>query len=358
MIRDWSRELLAASAVTHPQVSHLVTRADPKGHVSTSHRVLCSALSRLATLTYQALGGERHGEAVAVAGALLSLLTKIDDQVIDSLEFHGGWRQPREQVRAKTKAFLDLSWQSLKLGQAQSSDPRSHLAAQLGQMLRAFNGASPAYHRLMFWIETGWAIQVEAVTELSRHPREQSLGRVRRITASISGAWLMMISAVGTLPTDTARGFSLDEERGFFHWGHWIQLADALADFTKDGHDGLVSSMPLLLLSQRQAGVVEAVEQNQRRWLFDWLKEHAITAQCLPEKSVFKNLRHDFQELGQLPDLLTWIHGFLAWRYFQHPDCQELPDDERWSHLFHQRGDFQRYLRQVAASSQPQSVGV
>ena len=43
---------------------------------------------------------------------------------------------------------------------------------------------------------------------------------------------------------------------------------------------------------------------------------------CLPEARHRRSLLAPLAALGDVGPLLQWIHGFLLWRYLQHPDCQ------------------------------------
>ena len=84
----------------------LAAAADPHGAVSPPSRLLCASLSALGLEAYRALGGQRHVTAVGTAAAMLALLTKIDDQVIDSAAFHGGMNSEPETVAARVRAHL------------------------------------------------------------------------------------------------------------------------------------------------------------------------------------------------------------------------------------------------------------
>src|SRR5690242_19874411 len=76
--------------------------ADPDGRVSAQSRLLCAGLGVLGVAAYRALGGARRADDVGRAGAMLSLLTKIDDQIIDARPFHAD----RRGLVERTRAFL------------------------------------------------------------------------------------------------------------------------------------------------------------------------------------------------------------------------------------------------------------
>ena len=67
----------------------LLAAADAQGTVSLASRLLCAGCAGLAALgleAYRALGGRDMPADVGTAGAMLALLTKVDDQVIDSAD--------------------------------------------------------------------------------------------------------------------------------------------------------------------------------------------------------------------------------------------------------------------------------
>jgi hypothetical protein len=71
---------------------------------------------------------------------MLSLLTKIDDQVIDALEFHGGppaCGRDLQALERKTRAYLAPTLASIRSGRPDTAQPRCVLAAALGRRLRA-----------------------------------------------------------------------------------------------------------------------------------------------------------------------------------------------------------------------------
>ena len=107
----------------------LAAAADPHGSVSPPSRLLCAALSALGLEAYRALGGQRHVTAVGTAAAMLALLTKIDDQVIDSAAFHGGMNSEPETVATRVRAHLAPTLASVRAGAPATPEPRCLLGA-------------------------------------------------------------------------------------------------------------------------------------------------------------------------------------------------------------------------------------
>jgi hypothetical protein len=270
--------------------------------------VLCAALSGLASWA----GGPHQAEVWRLS-AMLSLLTKIEDQVIDSLPFHGGPARrdeaARAALRAKTAAFLAPSLRAIRSGEVAAGDPSwCVLAAALGRGMEALGG--PRKHRLLHFIEQGWAVQAEAVELFSRHPSQATLVEVEQVTTRISALWLLMVSACGELAEGSAP-LTDAEVADFFAWGSPIQRIDALNDLEKDLADGLVSSLPGLLLWQAQGddflldcrrGDWAAIRAHVRRF--------GVEARCtLPTPQATLQGRHG------LPERLGWIYAHLAGRY-------------------------------------------
>ncbi len=301
----------------------LLLAADPQRRVSERSAHLCAALGVLATSAYRALGGTQDAPEVESLAAALSLLTKIDDQIIDAPDFHQGWHG--EALQAKVARYLEPTLASLQTGRAQSAAPRCALAAQLGRGLAQL--AAPGRLRpLLSLIEEGWAIQARAVAVLTADPETVTRADVERVTAQISGAWLMMITMVGTLPSDAQRSLTEDEREAFWGWGGWIQRADALADLDKDLADGHRSSAPLWLLAQ-----CTQIEPNA---VYAQVAEHGVDLRCIPNPSALTALQSNLQGLGEVGAWLQWIHGFLLERYLAHPRCararlQEVPCSAR-----------------------------
>ena len=322
----WHRPLLRAGARLGGDLYPLVRAADPERRVSDRNVHLCAALGVLSEECLRALAPlplPAEAAAVARAGALLSLLTKVDDQVIDALDFHGGPHTPRGVVRARTRAWLAPTLRSLTAAAPTEDSARCRLAAQVGVELAALAASPARLARLHAVITRGWQIQVESVALLSAHPSTHTPARVAWITRQISGAWLLMITMVGALPASVPRPLTPAEERAFFGWGAWIQRADALADLGKDTADGLISSVPGRLIWERRPEAHRAaLAAGDTDRLYALAAETDADLACLPPPGELVRLHRALARLGAVPDLLAWIRGFLAWRYLQHPACR------------------------------------
>ena len=321
----WPRALLKAGEGWLGELDPAVRASDPFGLVEPRSRLLCAGLGLLSQITYQALGGSRHAAEVGRAGAMLSLLTKIDDQVIDSPAFHGGMAGNRAELREKTRAYLAPTLASLTSGHPATSEARCVFAADLGRALEALAGERARLEHLHSIIAAGWEIQVEAVSVLTSHPSQVSRAEVDSITARISGAWLLMIAMIGALPGDARRPLSVDEEQAFFAWGSAVQRADALADLEKDLADGHLSSYPGRLLWERAPEeYLSAVARGDLRTVYALVSEHEIDRACLLDEEDIVLLSADLARLGEVPLLFAWIQGYLADRYLAHPLSAEL----------------------------------
>ena len=115
-----------------------IVAADPERRVAERSAHLCAALSALATAAYRALGGRLASAKVERAAALLSLLTKIDDQVIDAPDFHAG--HEGEALQRRVTEYLAPTLASIERGAPVESSPRCALAGRLGAELRALAG--------------------------------------------------------------------------------------------------------------------------------------------------------------------------------------------------------------------------
>lgn len=311
------------------ELAPLVRRSDPHTTISPRSRLLCAALSRLGLEVHDALGGTGDTrDHVAVAAAELALLTKLDDQVIDSLEFHGGQATDRGALARRTREFLAPTLESIRAARPVSSEPRCELAADLGARLASLTADTGRLETLLDLIARGWAIQVDAVTVLSAHPSRVSLGRVARTSSDISGAWLLMITLVGTLPASVQRGLTADERQAFFDYGLHIQLADALADLSKDLDDGLISTHPARLCWDRAPGGLErALRAADSAEVYRLVAATGADLDSLPAMATLDALDARLAALGRLAGLLRWIHGFLLWRYAVHPLSRRSPAD-------------------------------
>jgi hypothetical protein len=321
-LRDWTADLSAAGSRCLAELGPALWAADPEGRVEPRSRALCAGLGLLSDLTYRALGGGRRSADVERTGAMLSLLTKIDDQVIDDLAFHGGARADRRELRLRTRAFLAPTLASVRAARPSSPEPRCVFAADLGAALRDLAGDRGRLDRLLGTLAAGWEIQVEAVAVLTSHPGAVSRAEVAAITRRISGAWLLMIAMVGALPADAARPLQPREEEGFFAWGWAIQRADALADLEKDLADGHLASYPGRLLWERApAAYLDAAGHRDLRAIYALAWAHAVDRDCLPDAAEAAALADELPALGQVGSLLGWIRAYLAGRYLAHPLC-------------------------------------
>jgi hypothetical protein len=317
---DLGAALVAAGDRYLADLGPAALAADPEARVAPRSLLLCAALGLLAEAAYGALGGScRRGE-VGRAAAMLSLLTKIDDQVIDALAFHGGSGAERGALRARTRAYLAPTLASIREGRPASAEPRCALAADLGAALSALGGDPARRAHLLATVAAGWEIQVSAVAVLTAHPATVTRAEVADVTRSISGAWLSMIAMVGTLPEDASRAFTPREEAELFAWGSAIQRADALADLEKDLGDGHLSSWPGLLLWERAGDAyLDAALRRDGPALYALVRAHDVEASCLPGEEEMARLRATLSGLGEVRALLAWIHAYLVRRYRTHP---------------------------------------
>jgi hypothetical protein len=313
-------DLLAAGARYLTDLGPAVGAADPDARVEPQSRLLCAALGLLAEAAYRALGGRARAHAVGRAAAMLALLTKIDDQVIDGLPFHGGAGTDRAALRRRTRAFLAPTLASVRASRPTTAEPRCTFAAALGVALCELGGDPARRDHLLATLAAGWEIQVCAVAVLTAHPAAVSRAEVAAVTRAISGAWLLMIAMVGTLPPDASRAFSAAEEGEFFAWGSAIQRADALADLAKDLADGHLASFPGLLLWERApAAYLDAAHRGDAAELYALVRAHGVDRACLPDAAEAAALERTLGGLGEVPALLQWIHAYLVGRYQAHP---------------------------------------
>lgn len=315
---DFEADLVARGTRELSGLGELLALADPDGLVEPRSRVLCAGLAHLGVLALRALGGDESEADVSRAAALLSLVTKVDDQVIDGLPFHGGAEAPEHVVRARTIEYLDATLAAIVRGDTRS--PRLELAAELGRSLRALASTPARLEAMWATLAEGFAIQVDAVATLTRHPDEVSLERVARVTREISGAWLHMITAVGALPRDARRSLTVGEKSGFFAWGAAIQRADALADLEKDLGDGHLSTYPGRLLFDLCPGeYLEATRALDGDALYALVHTHGVDEACLGDTGEDPRALEALGALGEVPSLLAWIRGYLVRRYRAHP---------------------------------------
>ncbi len=315
---DQGTQLAATGQRFLQRVEPVLQPADPAGSIRVRSRILCCGLVELALATRCALGSTRSVEQVGDAAAMLSLLTKLDDEVIDDLAFHGGRHTDRAEVRHRTQAWLAPTLESIRTGRSVDGSARCELAATLGRSLEALAEDPEQLARQHAIIARGWAIQVDAVTTLSADPASLTVEQVDRVTADISGAWLMMIAQVGAL--GAPRMFTQEEENAFFTWGLHIQRADALCDLDKDLADGLITTSPGWRTWQRDpVAFLAAVDAGRHHEVFALLAKHGTDLSALPAPEVLDQAHMALADLGRVPCLLRWIHRFLVGRYVRHP---------------------------------------
>jgi hypothetical protein len=363
---DFDRSLLHTAARHLAPLHQLLEHADPAGRVSPRSRLLCAGLSCLARACYAALGGRRELEAVGEAAAMLSLLTKIDDEIIDAIDFHGGPLAPtpeRRELDRRTRAYLAPTLASLRAATPVNAEPRCHFAAVLGQRLRALAGSRERLEHVLDTIAFGWEVQVRAVRLLSSDPARVDPAAVEAVTADISGAWLLMITMIGELPEDARRPLDAGECAAFYRWGLHIQTADAFADLAKDTADGLVASRPGVRLAARAPGLWrQALTQGELGPLYRELARAEIDRACLPAAAELDALAGALAGLGHVGAWLRWIHGFLSWRWLIHPLCPREADELELDRLFPDRlgrelgrgwaGGWARWQRAITAASE------
>jgi hypothetical protein len=365
------RALLQTAAHHLRPIADMISAADPTASVSPRSRMLCAGLACLARACYAALGGQRHADAVGEASAMLSLLTKIDDQVIDDLGFHGGplahGRDPITLDR-QTRAYLAPTLASLRDAAPINAEPRCQLAAALGQRLRALACSRERLDHLLDTIAFGWEVQVRAVRLLSGDPTRVDPAAIEAVTADISGAWLLMVTMIGGLPEDASRPVNTHESAAFYRWGLHIQTADALADLHKDTADGLVASRPGVLLARVEPTLWRrAFTGGELGPLYRGVSAAGIDLATLPGAHELDSLHDALAGLGLVPTWLRWIHGFLAWRWFMHPSCAHELDETQLCALFPDRlgrelgrgwaGGWTRWQAAMTLADQPDHAG-
>ncbi|MEM6290697.1 MAG: hypothetical protein AAGA54_05505 [Myxococcota bacterium] len=278
-------------------------------------RVLCASLGLLAQHAAEALGASTSIPRVAEAASLLSLLTKIDDDVIDGQAFHGGPLRTSGHVvlRRRVRSYLAPTLDSLLRGRPARDEARCELAALVGQQLAALASSRARLDALHEVIAAGWETQVRAVDMLSRHPACSTLAEVAHVTAAISAEWLLMITMVGGLPGDARRDVSDAEMHAFWAWGWHIQRADALADFAKDLDEGLNNSWTGRVCFERYGDAYVKAVQRRDGVALDRMVE-SVASQCVPDARAKRQAREGVAGLGRVGDDLSWIHAMLLGR--------------------------------------------
>lgn len=278
-------------------IGGLVERADPLGRVLPRSRLLCAGLGLLAEDVHAALAPDRAtsaGRSIGELAALLSILTKIDDEVIDARAFHAA--VPRANLREATRRWLAVTRDALHRGETGSAEPRAALAAHLGRRIRALAVDDARREELLARIREGWETQVDAVSVLTDDPRRADRAEVLRVTRRISGDWVVIIAAVGALGAE-ARGLSAREIEALRDVGAYLQRADALADLDKDRREGLTSTWAACELATR-GRAIQPLLPFEASW-------------PVSERT---RLRRELAALGPLALRLEWIHAMLLGR--------------------------------------------
>jgi hypothetical protein len=306
-------------------LSASIDEADPDGIVAPRSRLLCAALGLLSSASARSLGAsDEAAEEAGLAGAALSLLTKIDDEVIDSLAFHGGPTTPRDEVERRTRAFLAPTEIALfagargePLGAVELRDrPRARYAHAVGVRLATLGASRDRLEHVLASVALGWHVQARAARVLTADPSVVDEVEVRAATRSISGAWLGMITLVGELARGATRPLHDDEVEAIWDWGSFIQRADALCDLEKDRRDGLVSTFVGHAAHRRSApanGTPTTAE------LYRIVARHGIDRASVPAASERAALGRRLSALAPVEELLSWIFAMLYGRYEAHP---------------------------------------
>ncbi len=298
--------------------------ADERGLVAPRSRVLCAALGALATEAARALGASaRDAEAAGLAGAALSLLSKLDDEVIDSLAFHGGPASARDDVEARTRAFLAPTLDAVRAGaraetrsaSSGTDAARRRFALDVGARLRALAGDAARLEHVLDAIALGWDVQAKAARVLTAAPASVGREEVLAATRSISGAWLGMITLVGELPPSAARAITRDEVDAIWDWGSFIQRADALCDLEKDQRAGLGSTF----VGREARRAASSAPAPSTAELYRAVATHDLDLACVPSEAERAGLRARLAPLGGVEPLLGWIFAMLFRRYLEHP---------------------------------------
>ncbi len=331
---DWGARLVETGGRILGRVGAALDEADPEVTIRPASRLLCAGLAELAACAWRARRiGQPPVEGLEAA-ALLSLLTKLDDQVIDSLDFHGGAATERGALRRRTDAWLAPTLASIRGGVAAEPSPRCALAARLGRAVVGLCPDPARRVRLLDLVARGWAIQTEAVVVLTAHPAQVTLRQVDVVTADISGAWLSMIALVGLLPPDTGPWPDADELAALFDWGLWIQRADALSDLDKDLAEGLIATSPGWRAWRADpAGFDAALAADEPGAMHRLFAATDADLACLPMPATLDRLAERLGSLGELAALLRWIHGFLLARYAASPLCARRSGHHRFTPL-------------------------
>ena len=156
VLRPIGPRLLRIGRVHLKRCEPLVAAADAHRTVSPASRLLCAGLAALGLEAYRALGGRQHVTDVGTAAAMLSLLTKLDDQVIDSADFHGGMNSEPDTVAARVRLRLAPTLASIRACVPITGEPRCLLAAELGKRFQALCGDRDRLRHLLSVLSRGW----------------------------------------------------------------------------------------------------------------------------------------------------------------------------------------------------------
>ena len=236
--------------------------------LSASRLHLCAGLGDLAMFAAVDLGSQPD-EALSEAGALLAVLSKVDDDHIDRALFFAearAWDRPSRAAAAE--AYLRPTLASVLRGHPADPSPRCGLAAEAGRRLRAL-ASSP--ERLAFThalLRLGWAAQVASVEVLFAPPESIEQEEILRVTADTSGLWLLIIASVGALPAGS-RPLTAAEREAFFRVGLVIQAADALADLERELADGMTCTLPMWMLHQICPELTQPRQVARGIWMED-----------------------------------------------------------------------------------------
>jgi hypothetical protein len=313
----WDARLDEAGRRLAAPWSRFVDAADVEGLVLPRSRWLCAGLGELAGVTFDALARDPSPsvrEDVTRAAAGLSLLTKVDDQRIDGRDFHANI--PRDALRDQTRAYLAPTLGSVGEGRTKNAEPRCELAAEVGRSFARLAAEDARRKNLLDLIARGWETQVDAVATFTAHPREVDGHWLDDVTARVSGLWLAMMCAVGTLPGAAGRSLRAQEERAILQWGLWMQRADALADLGRDLADGLTcTAAGHALWSRDPEGYGRALASGDAPTLDALVRRYGIDRALRPDVRTRAELVASLASLGELASLLEWTLDHLLGRY-------------------------------------------
>ena len=336
--QNWSKRLIETAKQGQEQLP-------PVSGVSKRSALLCGALSELALSAYVAVGGNKESDRIREAAMALALLTKIDDEVIDDIKFHKGMSTDRNALRVQTRRYLAPTLAAIR-GVVHGSSERVQLAARLGKSLRSLSAYPERLEHLYRIIDRGWETQVDAVAAFTAHPSCVCEDEIERVTAAISRDWLLMITLIGFLPMDAQRGISDAEENAFSEWGKHIQSVDALTDLKKDLADGHYGTLPGVRAWHTLGDTYLRAAMQDSSEVYRQIAYHEIDLSLIPDAATLDKLVAQQAELGALPNLLRWIHGFLLYRYTIHPESHRRTFPE----LIQDTADFQLYLEMVCSA--------